>query len=287
MKNEMDIAGGNVTNNVAANVADAAAENAAGPTDIDAGIDTEIDDIQKRRLLGRMAVGLAILAGLIGSLVIFDRINAPEPPATPKVAALPVAETPPVGPSVTLPAAPPAEAKPEAAAVDTAATPAPATVVDALPPLTEPEQKPLTRPATGRRVGVEPSGKTLFSDMRPEPVPPRAAATPVPSTPSAPAKAPASASPAKSAVEPERPQRAAGAPAQRPFALQMGVFNTLANAEELRARLERNGIPATIEARVHAGPFATRAEADAARRKLKELGISESMLVVTKPRATP
>ena len=66
---------------------------------------------------------------------------------------------------------------------------------------------------------------------------------------------------------------------ERRFALQMGVFGNLANAEDLRAKLELHGIPSSIEARVHVGPFRTREEADAARAKLKELGLDPGLLV--------
>jgi DedD protein len=81
--------------------------------------------------------------------------------------------------------------------------------------------------------------------------------------------------------------QAAERSAEKPFALQLGVFSDLANAEELRAKLEMAGIKASIDARVRVGPFATRAEADAARAKLRELGISEVLLVGMKGRKAP
>jgi DedD protein len=62
----------------------------------------------------------------------------------------------------------------------------------------------------------------------------------------------------------------------------MGVFNNLANAEELRAKLEMAGIPSQIEARVQVGPFATREEADAAREKLRSLGMDTGILTAIK-----
>jgi hypothetical protein len=43
-----------------------------------------------------------------------------------------------------------------------------------------------------------------------------------------------------------------------------------------------NGIPSSIEARVHAGPFKTREEADLARAKLKELGLDGGLLLTLK-----
>ena len=82
------------------------------------------------------------------------------------------------------------------------------------------------------------------------------------------------------------------APASRPiaqalessrlFQLQMGVFNSLANAEELKARLEEAGVPAHIEARVQVGPFSSRREAEQAREKLKSLGMEPGLIVTAR-----
>ena len=68
----------------------------------------------------------------------------------------------------------------------------------------------------------------------------------------------------------------------RQYVVQMGVFNNVANAEELRAKLELAGIPAQIEARVQVGPFKTRQDADAAREKLRALGMEAGMLTAIK-----
>jgi DedD protein len=65
----------------------------------------------------------------------------------------------------------------------------------------------------------------------------------------------------------------------RQFALQLGVFNNLANAEELRAKLELQGIPSTIEARVQVGPFKTREEIESARAKLRALGMDPGIMI--------
>ena len=69
------------------------------------------------------------------------------------------------------------------------------------------------------------------------------------------------------------------APAGRHFILQMGVFNNVNNAQELLDRLQKNGIPAQIEARVQVGPFKTKAEADQARPKLKAMGLDAGLLM--------
>lgn len=63
------------------------------------------------------------------------------------------------------------------------------------------------------------------------------------------------------------------------YLLQMGVFSTPERAEELRAKLELNGIPARIETRVQVGPFKNRQEAQEMSRRLQSLGMGAGMLV--------
>ena len=238
--------------------------------------DSTAEDALKRRLLNRIAIAAVMVVALLGSLAMFDAINAPSQPAPAKVAALsakgeapaaesarePVAAAP---AAETKPAEPVAETKPESAAVakvDEKAV-AEGSASPGAPPLQPlPAEKPLTRPASSRPVSIRPS----------EPVPSAAspAARPEPARELAPAPAAARRAPAS------RPITQAG---ERQFALQMGVFGNLANAEDLRAKLELHGIPSSIEARVHVGPFGTRAEVDAARAKLKELGLDGGLLI--------
>ncbi|WP_373068903.1 SPOR domain-containing protein [Zavarzinia sp.] len=146
--------------------------------------------------------------------------------------------------------------------------PAPVTAKLALPPKPEPVAEPETKP-------IEPA-----VEAKPEP-------TAVPERTAAPVAPPPKAAPAHPPAVHAAPQRA---PASRPvtqaierrYALQMGVFSNMANAEDLRAKLVANGIPATIEARVHVGPFKTKQEVDAARAKLKALGLDDGLLITTK-----
>lgn len=243
--------------------------------------DSTAEDALKRRLLNRIAIAAVMVVALLGSLAVFDAIYAPSQPEPVRIAAVPAkSEAPPTTePAKEPPAAvPSAETKPAESAAgpvagvrpESAAAAKPEeqsvpeqTASTAAPPLQPlPPEKPLTRPATSRPVSIRPS----------EPVPPAAspAARPEPArelaqSPAAPRPAPAS-----------RPISRAG---ERQFALQMGVFGNLANAEDLRAKLELHGIPSRIEARVHVGPFGTRQEADVARAKLKELGLEPGLLV--------
>lgn len=230
------------------------------------------DTALKRRLLSRIAVAAVVMVGLLGSLAIFDALNAPEP-APAKMAALPAPapakeEVPPQEKPAEPVAEPASEPKPEPAQVARAGDGAvpEGTASPGAPPLQPlPPEKRLTKPATGRTASMRPS----------EPVPPATspAARPDPArelaqAPTAPRRAPAS-----------RPITQAG---ERQYALQMGVFGNIANAEDLRAKLELNGIPSSIEARVHAGPFKTREEAESARAKLKELGLDGGLLLTLK-----
>jgi len=216
----------------------------------------------RRRLLRRAAVAGVLIAALLGVLAVFDSLNAPPPK---KLASAPSAVVP--APEAAKPpeaAQPPEAAAPAAAPTDLAAAqpsaPAEQEMSDSPTPTPMKPERPLTKPARARDTMMRPS----------EPV---AAKSPEPT--------------AQLARLPH-----VGAPASRPltraaemvrhFVLQLGVFSNTANAEELRAKLELNGIPSQIEARVRVGPFKTRREAEAARVKLRELGMEPGVLLAVK-----
>ncbi|MCX7156270.1 MAG: SPOR domain-containing protein [Rhodocyclales bacterium] len=145
--------------------------------------------------------------------------------------------------------------------------PPPVTAKLTLPPIPEPAAEPETKPI-GPAAEAKPEVKA---------VPERTAAA------SAPRQAqPASVAPPHAASQRAPASRPVTQAVERRYALQMGVFGNMANAEDLRAKLVANGIPATIEARVSVGPFRTRQEVDAARAKLKELGLDDGLLITTK-----
>ena len=81
------------------------------------------------------------------------------------------------------------------------------------------------------------------------------------------------ANPRPVATTPIRPLTGADE-ASRRYLVQMGVFSNVANAEELKARLDKAGIPTQIEARVQVGPFASKAEAEAAQKKMAAMGLN-------------
>jgi cell division septation protein DedD len=213
----------------------------------------------KRKLARRMAVAGLMIVGLLGGLALFDYYSAlpdgektsdvpqfTEPvPVPKKMATQPVTPVEPDAPTDV----PPAEPESSAAPVDTVGLigePPPPPVVAARPALPDAARRP--SPTVAK---------------------PAEAAAPAPAT------------------RPTMPEQSAGAVSPTPlppprrstgYALQVGVFSDPRRAEDLLARLTQEGIPATIEARVHVGPFKSQKEADAARVKLKALGLDSVLL---------
>lgn len=134
----------------------------------------------------------------------------------------------------------------------------PLVAVDVAPPVAEEAALP---------AAVEPTEP-------PEPPKPQA----IPTIKSPPAKMEESASPSVPLEKQLRPLTQ-GAKAGRHFVLQVGVFNNIDNAKELLARLQKNEVPAQIEARVQVGPFKTKVEADMARAKLKAMGLETGLIM--------
>jgi cell division protein FtsN len=60
--------------------------------------------------------------------------------------------------------------------------------------------------------------------------------------------------------------------------VQVGVFTHPANAAELKAKLEAQGIPVVIATRVQIGPFKSKKEAEAMREKLKAMGMTSIVI---------
>lgn len=234
------------------------------------------DEALKERLLTRVIVAAVIVTGLLGSLAIFDTIRTPAVPAPDKIAALP--PTPVAAPVPTAVPESVAETPAEAASgpVQQAENTVPerSASPDLLPLQPLPGEKPLTKLATGRLAMLHPAPPASVPAVASHPEPAREL------TRSRPAAPPPGA--AHYAADRQTAFRPLTQMAERQFGLQLGVFSNLANAEDLRAKLEKNGIPAVIEARVRVGPFATRAEAEGTRAKLKELGIDDGLLVTMK-----
>lgn len=241
-------------------------------------MDLPVEDVElKKRLIRRVAVAAVLIAVLLGGLAVLDSLNAPPP--------LKTAQEPPVL-AVSEPNAP--EAKPDEKAeekpTEKPADQAPADEAkkaEEVPAPPEATSSPAAPNKKGRPGRVE----------RPltKPAEPKLAMLKPSETVSA-VKPAESVAPAAQLVRPPRTAAPASRPLTQPpgssqagnFLLQMGVFNSTANAEELRAKLELNGIPSQIEARVQVGPFRSRLEAEQMRDKLKQLGMETGMVVAVK-----
>lgn len=233
------------------------------------------DAALRRQLLTRIALAGVVIAALLGGLALMDNLaKQPEEPVLPKMASLPPtapAEEKPAEPVEEKPAEPAAEEKKaDAAEEDKTETP-PVTASPGKP------LKPLTQPAEARPASIRPSAPAVLArpaEPARELTPRFAQGTiqPSHSAPHAPASKPLSGPLATPPV----------AESKQVFVVQMGVFNNVSNAEELRAKLELAGIPAQIEARVKVGPFGSREEAEAARRKMADLGLDQGFLTAAK-----
>lgn len=253
------------------------------------------EDAIRRKLVNRIAIAGVVIVALLGGLAIVDALYVPPPPAPPPQMA-------------TMPEPEPEAKKEEVAAAETdkdKQTPSEAAKEEDKPAVStvpaEPEKtevaaenkgskglKPITPPAEAKPA-------TMASGLKGTPAAPT---TPIAAAPRAePGKEVAQRQPARPI---QQPAYAHNAPASKPltqaaqndkpipveqqkrFLVQMGVFNNVANAEELRAKLELAGVPAHIEARVQVGPFGSREEAEAARVKIAALGLDPGILMATK-----
>lgn len=241
------------------------------------GVRNDADDQAEQRsaLLRRVAVAGGLIAMLIGGLALFDvsRKPAEPPPPMTRVDAGPaVAEAEPPAEETALPMLPPADegaADGGAAADEGAVGPKAVNLPDAPPPLPEGTARPEApagtaeaEPAPAAAAPVTPGRAVTGEDER------RAPAV----TQRAPAQ-PAARAPAAQPITRTPPPAAVGQGEITGYRVQVGVFSSVANAEDVRAKLALKGIPSQIEARVHVGPFKSRAEADQARAKLRALGM--------------
>ena len=228
----------------------------------------------RQRLLRRIALAGVIIVALVGSLAMFDAVfvnpPAPEEDETrPAVASLsvPPQEERGIDKSLeTAPETPPAQDSPAPAKPELPEAPKPEVGKPETSkpiPREKPEIRPITRPEAKSEVKAPavPEG-TAAPSVPPPPAPPvvRQASPPTPAH-------------AQPSVAPAKPL----APGQG-YLVQMGVFSNIANAQDLKSRLDKAGIPAQIEARVQVGPFKNKAEAEAAQKKLAEMGLSGLLL---------
>jgi DedD protein len=212
----------------------------------------------KKRAMRRLIVAIILVAVAVAVLTFLSRAKPTKPVVVEKPTAEiappmitpppPTPETPPIEPPI---AAPPAAEQPPEAAPQPAAPPPPEVVNKELP-------TPSARPAHGASKPATPPLPTAEKVAQTAPAPqPTKEAQQQPK-------------PAEKAALAAKP---AEAPAPKGYVVQLGVFTNYANAQQLQARLEQNGIKSYTETRVHVGPFQNKAEADLALAKIKAMGI--------------
>jgi DedD protein len=138
------------------------------------------------------------------------------------------------------------------------------------PPLTAPPHEPSQALIAPPQSPAEPDQSARPSDPPPPPQVDNS------ETPAARAKPMTGSVPASTRIAPKPAETPATA-----YVVQVGVFNSPANARALQKRLVKAGIPAHTETRVQLGPFRDRREAETALAKVKKLGVNA---VVVAPR---
>ena len=212
-------------------------------TEQDPGALPVADAALRKRLMQRIAFAAGVIAVLLGLLVAYESYNRPEEAKAPPASEAPIA--------------------PRSEALAPAQKTAP--TEEAQPPgkevLAEPEKTaPLSTPArgTGPAPAPAPPGEASILKAAPE-ARKNAGEHPQPLPP------PATTHPTGGA-----------------YLVQVGVFNNLEHAEDLRAKLTLAGIASQLEVRVKAGPYANRDEARRAIGQLHAMGIKTILLVPAK-----
>lgn len=210
-------------------------------------------DELKKKLVRRVGIAGVLIVVLLGGLTLLEDVLLEKPAAPP-------------APGAAAPAPAPAQAEAQKAEA---------------PPAEEKQEE--AKPEEEKKEEPRAEPEKTETPLAPAPAPePRPASRVVIKPPAAaPAKqaAPAKVEKIEPAAPAPAPKADPAAALARSYRLQMGVFTSASNAEELHAKLEKAGIPSYVESRVHVGPFKTQKEADAARRKLKELGLGPGLLI--------
>lgn len=251
------------------------------------------DENLRQKLVLRIAFAGVLIALLLAALAFIDYLGRPgdEGAATGPAytAPVPVAKkdvSQPVKPAEPEPAAGEAKAdetKEAPPAEGSAAPPAPGVATEA-PPKPQVSAQPALPSGSNAALATGSANAASAASAPPSARSTRAAAAETPREGTMSAQF---ADTAKPAAEKPPAVPAAAVPAGTPpapprlingYAVQAGVFADAQHAEELRAKLMLNGIPATMEARVQVGPFKSRAEAEAARENMKALGVDGILL---------
>lgn len=222
----------------------------------------------RRKLFLRIGMAGAMIVALLGGLVLFDYLtsDSSEPEATlPRFTApVPVAKKPVTQPLGSLDTPPPTPAADKAAEPEATAAPADRSRGETLTAEHAPAAS--SRAAAGPRPGTPVRQGSIAGRGT-------AASEPAPARPDERAGPRASAERTAPARDVASTAATPPLPPGSGYSLQAGVFADPRAAEALQARLQQEGIPVRIEARVLVGPYRSRKEADAARAHLSAMGI--------------
>lgn len=219
----------------------------------------------KKRAIRRVIAAAILVAAAISALTVLTHYKSetPAPQTEPAATVLPPEPAEPPRAEITAPPTAPAEQEvqpstpppppPEVVNVQPAAPSAPPPM--AAKPAPAKPAAPATAPHPAKSVSLKKAESLAeVPQAKTQPAKPAVAEKPVESAPPPPAKA--------------------AEPAAKGYAVQLGVFSNLANAQQLQERLTQNGIKSYTETKLHVGPFQNKAEADQAIAKLRALGIN-------------
>lgn len=229
-----------------------------------------------RRAKTRIAVAVVLLAIAIGGLTLLSRQQQPiekaEAPVAQKQESISSGENP-------VPNREPAPAQINSATQEAPLAP-PTPAEPAAAPVTPPPPPQVTNPQPiNNTPSPAPSVKTpgKISPVPSEPVSP--IEKPIEKAPlAATATKPSELVTHKSSEAPAPAAPAKAGPPPKSYDVQVGVFTDMDNAKQLQAKLAEYGIPSHTETKLQVGPFNTKAEAEAAREKLKNLGIGSVVI---------
>lgn len=240
------------------------------------------------QLIWRLAIAVALVAGVLGILAWLEQGKESKPQMTVSAPREIRAASAPAASATTFASAPevsaPAEeaSVPQAAASASAPGTAPALVASALPAAVLPRPEPTPQTTTAPALTL-PGTKPVSKPVTPVIAQP---AAPVVTQPVAPNRPSIAVKPVQPPAEPVQPPRVAtpqpaAPPARYPspvatpngYTVQAGVFLHSANAEKMLKQVQSAGIPAYLETRVQIGPFSNKTEAEAAVKKLRLIGV--------------
>lgn len=248
-------------------------------------IDLSSDPESTRRLKRIALPGAALVAALIGGLLLWEK-EEQAPAAAPAAAPLPKLSTGQVRTGAVINPETPGESTALPKPVVTAASPAPGPVLN--PETGEDTKSP--RAGTGSKTTAAPSLSAPAAPPRATPLPTNtaAAAPAAEPRPIAPSQvgptAPAGTASALPSTAPHTAGPAAPAasttPPRRGYTLSLAPLFDLSQAQALQQKLQQQGLSTQLEIRLHIGPFPTPTAAKAAREQVQSLGLAAGRIGV-------